>query len=135
MRAGDFAALLSLPYARMLGFDVRLETEGLRGHLPFAEHLIGNPLVPALHGGVVAALLHLTATARLMLEAPGSRIPQIFSCTIEYLASPDLQDSFASAEIVSQSRRFANVRAMAWQPHSGKMIGAATLQFLTAPQG
>ncbi|HYP62907.1 MAG TPA: hypothetical protein VEQ16_03430, partial [Acidocella sp.] len=46
--------LLGLPYARMLGFDISLGAEGLRGHLPFAEHLIGNPLVPALHGGVVA---------------------------------------------------------------------------------
>jgi acyl-coenzyme A thioesterase PaaI-like protein len=132
MSEGDFGALLGLPYVRMLGFDVRQEAEGLRGHLPFAEHLIGNPLVPALHGGVVAALLHLTASARLMQDMPGSKIPQIFTCTIEYLASPDLQDSYASAEIISQSRRFANVRATAWQPHSGKQIGAATLQFLTA---
>jgi acyl-coenzyme A thioesterase PaaI-like protein len=121
-------ALLRLPYVRMLGFDVNDE-DGLRGELPFAEHLIGNPLVPALHGGVVAALLHFTAAAQLMLERRTEVIPQVFSCTIEYLASPELRDSYATASIISQSRRFANVRVSAWQPHSGKAISAATMQF------
>ena len=132
MNGDNFAPLLALPYVRMLGFELRQEDEGLRGHLPFADHLIGNPLVPALHGGVVGALLHLTASARLMAEAGAGagKVPQVFSCTIEYLASPELRDCAARAEIVSRSRRFANLRATAWQPHSGKAIGAATLQFL-----
>ena len=87
MSGDNFAPLLALPYVRMLGFELRQEDEGLRGHLPFAEHLIGNPLVPALHGGVVGALLHLTASARLMAEAGAGagKVPQVFSCTIEYL--------------------------------------------------
>jgi acyl-coenzyme A thioesterase PaaI-like protein len=124
-------ALQRLPYVRMLGFDVSQDAGGLRGHLPFAEHLIGNPLVPALHGGVIAALLHFTAAAQVMLEMRTERIPQVFTCTIEYLASPELRDSEATAIIVSQSRRFANVRVTATQPHSGKIIAAATMQFLT----
>lgn len=127
--AATRAALQNLPYVRMLGFDITRHDDGLRGVLPYAEHLIGNPLVPALHGGVVAALLHFTAAALLMMDAPGEKMPRVFTCTIEYLASPDLQDSFATAQIISRSRRFANVRATAWQPHSGKMISAATMQF------
>lgn len=126
------AEILHLPYVRMLGFDVARDEAGVKGLLPFAEHLIGNPLVPALHGGVLAALLHFTATARLMLEMKSDRIPQIFTCTIEYPASPELRDCHASATIVSLSRRFANVRVTAWQPHSGKTIATATMQFLTS---
>jgi acyl-coenzyme A thioesterase PaaI-like protein len=124
-------ALQNLPYVKMLGFDATCEDAALRGQLPFAEHLIGNPLVPALHGGVIAALLHFTAAAQLMMEMRSGKIPQIFTCTIEYLASPELRDCQASADIVSQTRRFANIRATAWQPHSGKMIATATMQFLT----
>jgi acyl-coenzyme A thioesterase PaaI-like protein len=125
-------AILGLPYVQMLGFDVVYENAEVRGHLPFAEHLIGNPLVPALHGGVIAALLHFTATAQLMLELQSEKLPQIFTCTIEYLVSPDLQDSYATATIITQTRRFANVRVSACQPHSGKTIATATMQFLTA---
>lgn len=135
MNEADFAALrgaiLALPYVRMLGFDIAREDGDLRGQLPFAERLIGNPLVPALHGGVVAALLHFTAAAQVMREARMARLPRVFTCTIEYLASPDLRDSYASASIVTRTRRFANVRVSAWQPHSGKTIAAATMQFLT----
>ena len=123
-------AILELPYVQMLGFDVAYEGTVVRGQLPFAEHLTGNPLVPALHGGVIAALLHFTAAAQVMLEMPTKKIPQIFTCTIEYLASPELRDSEARAVIVSQTRRFANVRVTAVQPHSGKAIAAATMQFL-----
>jgi acyl-coenzyme A thioesterase PaaI-like protein len=133
--AGLRRAILSLPYVRMLGFDVVCEDDGLRGHLPFAEHLIGNPLVPALHGGVIAALLHFTAAAQLMLELQSEKLPQVFTCTIEYLASPDLQDSYGTATIISQTRRFANVRVSAFQPHSGKTIATATMQFLLAETG
>jgi acyl-coenzyme A thioesterase PaaI-like protein len=137
--AAAFAALrgaiLRVPYVQMLGFDVTWEATGLLGHLPFAEHLIGNPLVPALHGGVIAALLHFTAAAQLMLETQSETIPQILTCTIEYLGSPDLQDSHASATVISQSRRFANLRASATQPYSGKLIAAATMQFLNSPAG
>jgi acyl-coenzyme A thioesterase PaaI-like protein len=128
-------AILSLPYVRMLGFDITCESDRLRGNLPFAEHLIGNPLVPALHGGVIAALLHFTAAAQLMLELQSGKLPQVFTCTIEYLASPDLQDSYAAATIISQTRRFANVRVSAVQPHSGKTIATATMQFLLTEPG
>jgi acyl-coenzyme A thioesterase PaaI-like protein len=122
-------ALLELPYVRTLGFDVAYADGALRGRLPFAEHLIGNPLVPALHGGVIAALLHFTAAAQVMLETDNAKMPRVFTCTIEYLASPELRDSEATAVIVSRSRRFANVRVTAVQPHSGKAIAAATMQF------
>jgi acyl-coenzyme A thioesterase PaaI-like protein len=129
--AAERAAILRLPYVQMLGFDVVRDGAGVKGLLPFAEHLIGNPLVPALHGGVLAALLHFTAAAELMLALKADTLPQIFTCTIEYLASPELRDCEASAEIVSISRRFANVRVTAWQPHSGKTVARATMQFLT----
>lgn len=125
----------SLPYVQMLGVDLSYETKELRGHLPFTEHLIGNPLVPALHGGVIAALLHFTGAAQLMLEMHTARMPQIFTCTIEYLASPALQDCVATATIITRTRRFANLRVSACQPHSGKAIAVATMQYLTHPPG
>jgi acyl-coenzyme A thioesterase PaaI-like protein len=125
--------ILALPYARMLGFDVSCDEAGVGGHLPFAAHLIGNPLVPALHGGVIAALLNFTAVGQLMLAQDSAAMPRILTCTIEYLASPALRDCSAVARITSQSRRFATLRAEAMQPHSGRMIAAASLQFLCDP--
>jgi len=126
------AALGRLPYVRMLGFDVSFVHGELTGHLPFADHLIGNPLVPALHGGVIAALLHFTAAAQLMQETQAAALPRVFTATTEYLANPELRASSATASLISRTRRFANLRAIAWQDDRNFPIAAATLQFLIA---
>ena len=125
-------SLMRLPYLKMLGFELIFEQDELTGHLPFAEHLIGNPLVPALHGGVIAALLHFTAAARLMLETEIAGPPRIFTATNEFLANPQLKASHASAKLITRTRRFANLRAIAWQDDRNFPIAAATLQFLIA---
>ena len=50
--------LMSAPYVSRFG--VRLEVKGteLTGVLPFDNDLVGNPLIPALHGGAVGAFLN-----------------------------------------------------------------------------
>ncbi len=136
MNSPDFGPSLqtlgAMPYVQMLGLRVDFEDGAVMGRLPFAEHLIGNKLVPALHGGVIAALLHFTASAQLTLET-GSGTPCVFSATHEYLANPELKSSQASATIITRTRRFANLRAIAWQDDHASPIAAATLQFLIGP--
>jgi acyl-coenzyme A thioesterase PaaI-like protein len=124
------AALGGLPYVQMLGLAMQFEAGELRGQLPFDEQLIGNPLVPALHGGVIAALLHFTAAAQLMLQTGSGNLPQIFTATTEYLANPELKTTYAGAVFITRTRRFANLRATAWQDDEAAPIAAATLQFL-----
>lgn len=57
-----------VPYIRFLdiGFDRR--GDELTGVLNFDQKLIGNPLLPALHGGVTAAFLEVTAVITLSWE-------------------------------------------------------------------
>ena len=51
------ALLDRLPYARFLGLESDQAGEVLTVTMPFADRLIGNPMLPALHGGATAALL------------------------------------------------------------------------------
>ena len=44
------AMLARIPYARFLGVRADLRGDELTGVLPYGEHLIGNPTLPALHG-------------------------------------------------------------------------------------
>lgn len=134
MKDADLAmlreALTALPYVRAMGLDAGFEQDELICRLNFAEHLIGNPLLPALHGGVVGALLHFTATAQLMLELRTHSLPRVSTASIEYLASPGARTSYASATIISRSRRFAGLRAVAWQQDRASPVAAGSLQFL-----
>ncbi|MDZ4109814.1 MAG: hypothetical protein U1E18_09485, partial [Brevundimonas sp.] len=64
------ALLNRLPYARFLGLESEQDGDVLTVTMPFAERLIGNPMLPALHGGATAALLELTAVAQVALVWP-----------------------------------------------------------------
>ena len=103
--AGFFAAI---PYAGFLGLRAEETGGGLCGVMPFAEHLIGNPTIPALHGGAIGAFLELTATAELAGRCNG-RLPRTIGVTVDYLRSGRGLDTYARAEVKRMGRRIANV--------------------------
>lgn len=55
------ALVAGVPYMRFLGVTVERRGDELTAILPFAERLIGNPTLPAIHGGVTAAFMEVTA--------------------------------------------------------------------------
>ena len=63
------AALRSLvagvPYIGFLGITFDRRGDELTAVLPFDDRLIGNPAIPALHGGVTAAFLETAAIIEL----------------------------------------------------------------------
>ena len=61
-RDAALAALVhGVPYIRFLGIEFDRRGDELTAILPYDEKHIGNPLLPALHGGVTAAFLEVTA--------------------------------------------------------------------------
>ena len=50
-----------VPYIDFLGIYFDRRGDELTAVLPFRDDLIGNPVLPALHGGVTAAFLEVTA--------------------------------------------------------------------------
>ena len=81
------ALLDRLPYARFLGLTSEQDGDDLIVTMPFADRLIGNPMLPALHGGATAALLELTAVAQAALSYPRLRLPRPINVTVAYLRS------------------------------------------------
>jgi uncharacterized protein (TIGR00369 family) len=118
------ALLDAWPYARFLG--VRLEP-GPVAVLPFAERLIGNPILPALHGGVVASFLELAALAKL--DAQGRRARTI-DITVDYLRPARPVTFYAEARILKLGRRAANLAVEAWQEDRESPVAALRGHFL-----
>jgi uncharacterized protein (TIGR00369 family) len=118
------------PYARFLGLQSRLEDDVLTVTMPFADHLIGNPMLPALHGGSTAALLELTAMAEVARIYPRLRLPRPIDVTVSYLRSGRPQDVYARARISRAGRRVAHVLVEAWQDDSAQPIASLTANFL-----
>lgn len=125
-RSGDFAALAAtIPYLQFLG--VRLEVrDGRRmAVMPFSEHLVGNPTVPALHGGTLGGLLESVAHLELFAVGEYAKLPKTITLTIDYLRSGKTRDVSASAKLVKSGRRVTTLQCVAWQDDENAPIATA----------
>lgn len=127
-------ALARIPYAGFLGVHGEVRGDELTLVLPFAEHLIGNPLLPALHGGVVGALMELTALMQLAVSGKSARYPKSIDINIDYLRSGKSTDTYARARVIRVGRRIANVHVEAWQTERTQPIAALHGHFLLADE-
>ena len=142
------AALRSLvagvPYIGFLGSTFDRRGDELTSILPFDDRLIGNPAIPALHGGVTAAFLETAAIIELswtlMWEAmeagrmePGAALPDLpktIDFTVDYLRSGLPRDAYARARVNRSGRRYASVHVEAWQDNRSRLFAQGTGHFL-----
>ena len=133
-KSGDYAPLVqAIPYARFLGIAAELREGELIGKLNFSDSLIGNPMLPALHGGTIAALLESTAIFQVMMEAETVVLPKTINITVAYLRSARPVDTFAHGTITKHGRRVAVVYAQAWQDDRSRPVATAHAHFLIKP--
>jgi uncharacterized protein (TIGR00369 family) len=124
------AFLQRVPYVRFLGMQVELAGDEMTAVLPFSQHLVGNPMIPALHGGVIGAFLEMTALAQLSIAQPARRVPKTIDITIEYLRPARAQPTYARAILRKVGRRVANVQVEAWQESRASPVAGMTGHFL-----
>jgi acyl-coenzyme A thioesterase PaaI-like protein len=127
--------IAAVPYARFLGITLEDRAGVLVGRMKFSDHLIGNPTLPALHGGTLGALLELGAQFELMYRAQTVVLPKTITLTIDYLRSGKAVDTFVRAKTVRQGRRVATVHAWAWQENEDSPVAQATVHQLVIGTG
>lgn len=128
-----------VPYAAFLDVQVTIEDGQPRFRLPYREALVGNVLLPALHGGVVAGFMENAALLHLLVSPREVRIPRSIDFSIDYLRPANPVDCHARCEVTRQGRRVAQVQVRCWQDergHPGKTrdIALARAHFLLGEQ-
>lgn len=127
----DFSHLAEcIPFARFLNLRVIFEGDRLLFAMPFKRELVGNPVLPALHGGIIGSLLETSALLQVIWQLEQTRVPKTVTTTIDYLRSGRPLETFAQSEITKMGRRVVNVRTLAWQSDRHKPIASATAHFL-----
>jgi len=121
-----------VPFAGFLGLSLGLDDEGLFCKVAGDEKLIGNPTLPALHGGVLGSLLECAAIFLFIWGIETPTIPKTINMSIDYLRSGRPVDTYARGVVTKQGRRVANVRVEAWQEDARSPIAAAHGHFLLA---
>ena len=137
-----------IPYVQFLGITFERHGDELTAVLNFDDMLIGNPALPALHGGVTAAFLETAAlielgwqnlwgeieSGRLDAETlgPGTlpRMPKTIDLTVDYLRTGLPRDAYARARVNRSGRRYASVQVEAWQDNRARPFAQATGHFL-----
>lgn len=131
---GDFTPLMTaIPYARFLGVGAALVDGEQVGHLRFRDDHVGNPAIPAIHGGILGALLESTAICTVMAAAETVTIPKTITLTIDYLRSAKPRDVYAKASITRQGRRVVTVHVEAWQEERARPVATANVHLLLKP--
>ena len=124
------AALKNIPFATFLGVCLELASDELTAHLPFAPHLIGNPMIPALHGGVIGAFMEITAMAQLKRDGNFDHVPKPIDVNIQYLRSGKPLDTYAQAVVKRIGRTISSVEVSAWQETRQSPIATLQAHFL-----
>jgi len=138
----------AVPYLQFMGIQFDRHGDELTAVMPYRDDLIGNPLLPALHGGATAAFLEVTGmislswawlwedveSGALTVEALDQgrlpRLPKTIDFSMDYLRSGLPRDAYARARVTRSGRRYASVQITAWQDHYDRPIAQANAHFL-----
>lgn len=142
------ALVHGIPYSQFLGIEFDRRGDELTAVMPFQDTLIGNPLLPALHGGATAAFLEVTAIIGLswsmlwdeiensrldperLAEGKLPRLPKTIDFTVDYLRSGLPRDAYGRAQVARSGRRYASVHVEAWQDNRARPFAQASGHFL-----
>jgi acyl-coenzyme A thioesterase PaaI-like protein len=122
--------LKKVPYAVYLGIRAELRDKEILFILPEDKKLIGNPSLPALHGGVVGAFMEQAAAFHLIAKMKKPVLPKIINFSLDYLRPARLRDTYAQCKLTRQGRFIANVSITAWQEHIDEPNAIARAHFL-----
>ena len=138
----------SIPYISFLGVNFDRRGDEITAILPYKDELIGNPGLPALHGGSIAAFLEISAIIGLswaqiwhqiedsgfgadyLGEAGNFTLPKTIDFSVDYLRSGLPRDSYARAKVNRAGRRYASVHVEAWQDNRDRLFAQGTGHFL-----
>ncbi|WP_099826820.1 PaaI family thioesterase [Oceaniglobus indicus] len=148
-RDAALAALVGgVPYIAFMGISFERRGDELTAIMAFDDKLIGNPVLPALHGGATAAFLEVTAIielgwsliwSRMETGAPERRtqgderllrLPKTIDFTVDYLRAGLPRDAYARARINRSGRRYASVHVEAWQDNRARPFAQGTGHFI-----
>jgi len=119
-----------IPYVAYLGIRIAPHPEHPVFRMPFHPRLIGNPKLPALHGGVVAGFAETAGLLQLMQSLQGVKQPKVIDFSIDYLRSGRPEECFAQCDVVRLGGRVALVTVRIWQRSPELPIAVARGHFL-----
>jgi len=128
----DYADLIAImPYAQTIGLVCERFGDDVIFKLPPKPSNLGNPILPAIHGGVIGGFMELSASLYLvMFQKEVKKLPKIIDFSIDYLRAGLNRETYVTCQLTRQGNRVANVSITAWQKLQAVPIATARAHFL-----
>lgn len=122
--------IAQIPYAQFIGMDSIAIGEQFVFRLPINDDNVGNPSLPAIHGGVIGGFMETAGALYVMMFADSFKVPKVVDFSLDYLSPGRYRDTYARCDFVRQGRKITNVAITAWQASEDKPIATARVHFL-----
>jgi acyl-coenzyme A thioesterase PaaI-like protein len=124
------AILDLIPYSSFIGAQARLEQDAVLYWLDRRPSNIGNPSLPAIHGGVIGGFLELSAAIEILYTLDVNLVPKVVDFSLDYLRPGRYKTIYANCTVLRQGNKLVNVTATAWQDDIQTPIATARCHFL-----
>lgn len=121
-----------IPYSSFIGVKAKIEDNRILYFMPEQHSNIGNPSLPAIHGGVIGGFMELSAAVELLYTLNIEKIPKVADFSLDYLRPGRFQTTYASCSVLRHGKKLVNVSVVAWQDSPDKPIATARCHFLVS---
>ena len=121
-----------IPYSSFIGAQAKMDGDQVLYWLEKRASNIGNPSLPAIHGGVIGGFLELSAAIEILYTLNVRTVPKVVDFSLDYLRPGRYKTIYASCTVLRQGKKLVNVTASAWQDSPDKLIATARCHFLVS---
>lgn len=122
-----------IPYSSFIGAQAKVlkaDSENVLYWLDRRASNIGNPSLPAIHGGVIGGFLELSASIEVLYTLDVNVVPKVVDFSLDYLRPGRYKTIYANCTVLRQGKKLVNVTATAWQDNPETSIATARCHFL-----
>jgi uncharacterized protein (TIGR00369 family) len=123
------------PMTRWLSLKASIEEGQLLYRLAFRERHIGNPIIRAIHGGVISAFLETAASLEIKSRTEDVLRLRTISVHTNYLRGAVDKDMLARVKVARLGRRIAFLEATGWQTTEDEPVARAAVALRVFAEG